>query len=62
VEFRAPLVTSAPLQRVVARLRRDVATLGADRYLAPDLEAAARLVADAEIATATGQALPALSV
>jgi histidine ammonia-lyase len=61
VEFRAPLVTSAPLQRVVARLRRDVATLGADRYLAPDLEAAARLVADAEIAAATGLPLPDLS-
>jgi histidine ammonia-lyase len=61
VEFRAPLVTSAPLQRVVARLRQEVATLGADRYLAPDLETAARLVADAEIATATGLALPSLT-
>ncbi len=35
VEFRAPLVTSAPLARVLARLRQDVATLGEDRYLAP---------------------------
>jgi histidine ammonia-lyase len=61
VEFRAPLVTSAPLQGVVARVRREVATLGADRYLAPDLEAAARLVADAEVAAATGLPLPDLS-
>jgi histidine ammonia-lyase len=30
----------APLRAVVARLRADVATLGEDRYLAPDIEAA----------------------
>ncbi|MBR0658953.1 histidine ammonia-lyase [Roseomonas oryzicola] len=61
VEFRAPLVTSAPLSKVVARLRRDVATLGEDRYLAPDIEAAARLVAEGAIAGAAGLPLPALS-
>lgn len=61
VEFRAPLVTSAPLRQVVARLRRDVATLGEDRYLAPDLEAAARLVAEGAIAGAAGLPLPVLS-
>ena len=61
VEFRAPLVTSAPLSKVVARLRRDVATLGEDRYLAPDLEAAARLVSEGAIAGAAGLPLPALS-
>ena len=44
IEARAPLVTSAALQRVLARLRADVPTLGADRYLAPDIEAARRLV------------------
>jgi histidine ammonia-lyase len=61
VEFRAPLVTSAPLRAALARLRRDVATLGDDRYLAPDLEAAARLVADGEIVRAAGVAMPELS-
>jgi histidine ammonia-lyase len=61
VEFRAPLVTSAPLRRVVARLRQDVATLGEDRYLAPALEAAARLVAEGAIADAAGLPLPALA-
>lgn len=61
IDFRAPLPTSAPLQKVVARLRQDVETLGEDRYLAPDIEAAARLIATGEIARATGLALPELS-
>jgi len=61
VEFRAPLVTSAPLRKVLARLRREVATLGEDRYLAPDLEAAASLVADGAIAEAAALPLPALA-
>ncbi|MGB8814625.1 MAG: histidine ammonia-lyase [Paracoccaceae bacterium] len=61
IDFRAPLTTSAPLQRVVARLRQDVATLGDDRYLAPDLAAAARLVAVAALTDATEIALPVLA-
>lgn len=60
VEFRAPLTTSAPLQRVVSRLRVDVATLVDDRYLAPDLNAAARLIASGELAAAAAIPLPAL--
>ncbi len=60
IAFRAPLKTSAPLARVIARLRRDVATLGEDRYLAPDLEQAARLVASGEIAAAANITLPGL--
>jgi len=60
IEFRGPLATSAPLARAVARLRRDVATLGEDRYLAPDLETAGRLVAGGEIAMAAGVKLPEL--
>lgn len=44
VEFRAPLATSAALQAVIARLRQDVAPLDQDRYLAPDLVAAATLI------------------
>ncbi|WP_168733060.1 histidine ammonia-lyase [Aliigemmobacter aestuarii] len=61
IEFRAPLTTSAPLRAVLARLRLDVATLGTDRYLAPDLEAAARLVAGGAITEACDLPLPALS-
>jgi histidine ammonia-lyase len=60
VEFRAPLKTSPPLQATLARLRKDVATLGEDRYLAPDLESAARLVASGALAQAAGIPLPTL--
>jgi histidine ammonia-lyase len=60
VEFRVPLVTSPPLQRVLARLRNDVATLGDDRYLAPDIEAAFQLVCSGAILDATGIKLPEL--
>ena len=60
VDFRAPLPTSAPLQAVVACLRQHVATLGDDRYLAPDLAAAAALIGDGSLAAAAGIALPVL--
>jgi histidine ammonia-lyase len=58
IEFRAPLQTSAPLQAALARLRNDVATLGDDRYLAPDLAAAAALIGSGALANATGLSLP----
>ena len=58
IDFRAPLPTSAPLQAVVARLRQDVATLGDDRYMAPDLAAAARLIATGALTTAAAIPLP----
>ena len=61
IEFRAPLQTSAALQAVVARLRRDVPALGEDRYLAPDLTAASLLVGSGELAAASGLTLPQLS-
>ncbi len=61
VEFRAPLQTSKPLQAVITRLRLDIETLGADRYLAPDLEVAATLVASGAIAQAAGVDLPELA-
>ncbi|UWQ01700.1 histidine ammonia-lyase [Aliiroseovarius crassostreae] len=60
VEFRAPLLTSQPLQAVLARLRRDVETLGADRYMAPDIEAAARLVTTGALVRACQTDLPEL--
>ncbi len=44
IEARAPLATSPRLQAVINRLRAEVATLGKDRYLAPEIEAVARLV------------------
>ena len=60
IDFRAPLLTSQPLQAVVARLRKDVATLGDDRYMAPDLAAAARLIAIGALADAAQVPLPSL--
>jgi histidine ammonia-lyase len=60
VGFRAPLVTSAPLQGVIARLRDDVPALVDDRPMAPDIDAASRLVAQGAIASAAGLPLPTL--
>lgn len=54
VEFRAPLATSQPLQAVIAELREHAPRLEEDRYLAPDLEAAAALVASGAVVQATG--------
>jgi histidine ammonia-lyase len=58
IDFRAPLTTSDTLQRVVTRVRQDVATLGEDRYLAPDLERATRMIASGEIVTAAAIDMP----
>lgn len=61
IDFRAPLTTSDTLQRVVARVRTEVATLGEDRYLAPDLERAAVMIAKGDIIAAAGVDMPELS-
>ncbi|GAB4384515.1 histidine ammonia-lyase [Albidovulum sp.] len=58
IEFRAPLRTSAPLAAALARLRARVPRLTADRYLAPDLEAAAALVRDGSLVAAAGRPMP----
>ena len=60
ISFRAPLKTSIPLGQVIVRLRQDVAVLGDDRYLAPDIEIAAHLVASGAIANAADVKLPQL--
>jgi histidine ammonia-lyase len=44
IEFRAPLKTSESLSACISRLRQDVPTLGSDRYLAPDIEQASKLI------------------
>jgi histidine ammonia-lyase len=54
IEARAPLETSAPLRDAVARLREVVPSLGADRYMAPDLEAAAALLREGALVRAAG--------
>ena len=45
VDFRAPLTTSPELSKAIATLRTVVPVLEEDRYMAPDLAAAATLVA-----------------
>lgn len=46
VDFRAPLTTSRPLQGVQSLLRSQVANYDKDRYFAPDIERATRLIAN----------------
>jgi histidine ammonia-lyase len=56
VEFRSPLITSPVLTRVISRLREDVASMGEDRYLAPDIEAASSLIRSRAIIETVGEA------
>ncbi len=49
VEFRSPLQTSQPLRQVIASLREQVPTLEDDRYLAPDIAIAGKLIGSGEI-------------
>ncbi len=51
VEFRAPLNTSKALQQVIDLLRQTVPTLGDDRYIAPDVENATKIVTSGAIIT-----------
>ncbi|WP_348721562.1 histidine ammonia-lyase [uncultured Candidatus Puniceispirillum sp.] len=51
VEFREPLKTSLPLQKVITTMRETVAPLAEDRYMANDLEVAASMIADGELLT-----------
>ncbi|WP_299695064.1 histidine ammonia-lyase [uncultured Tateyamaria sp.] len=60
VAFRAPLRTSGPLQQVVAHLRASVDGVKEDRYLAPDLEAAARMVQSGDLPRSAHVPLPEL--
>jgi histidine ammonia-lyase len=59
-EFHAPMKSSAPLERVRARLREAVPMLDHDRHLAPEIAAAADLVRSGAIAAAAGVRLPEL--
>ena len=58
IELRSPLVTSAPLSSAIARLRQDVGSVVDDRYMAPDLVAAADLVHSGELAAPVYDLLP----
>ncbi|MGX0904817.1 histidine ammonia-lyase [Roseovarius sp. MBR-79] len=54
IEFRAPLTTSPRLQAAIAALRAEVAALGPDRYLAPDLDRAAGMIRSGALIAAAG--------
>ncbi len=54
IGFRAPLRSSGPLEGALAALRAVSPPLTIDRYLAPDIEAAASLVACGDLARAAG--------
>lgn len=54
IEFRAPLPTSARLQSAMAAIRAVSPAVTQDRYLAPDIAAAAALVRAGTLVTATG--------
>ena len=55
VEFRAPITTSEPLQRVMKTIRDRVAALEDDRYLADDIATVEKLVSDGSIIAALGE-------
>ncbi|MFK7750928.1 MAG: aromatic amino acid lyase, partial [Sedimentitalea sp.] len=61
VEFRAALTSRKPLQSVLSTLRTHVQSLIKNRFLAPDLETAAQLVAHGSPLRATSQPFPELS-
>ena len=62
VEFRQPRWRQAShSESVMTRLRQDVETIGEDRYLAPDLEAAKALVASTAIILSSNVDLPGLA-
>ena len=58
IEFRAPLKTSSTLQGAMAHIRAAVPTVTDDRFLAPDIAAAAELIASG--AMTEGLTLPEL--
>jgi histidine ammonia-lyase len=57
VEFHRPLAPSAPLAEAVRRLRTEVAHLDQDRYLAPDIAAAKRLLGSGVVGDLAGAPL-----
>jgi len=59
-DFHAPLVSSPALEEARGRIRADVPTLTEDRYFAPDMAAATRLVTSGVLARSTSLALPSI--
>ena len=61
-DFHLPMRSSAPLERVRACLRAQVPHLDQDRYLAPDIAAAAQLVRAGAITAAAQVDLPRIDI
>jgi histidine ammonia-lyase len=57
IEYRRPLTSAPRVEAAHAVLRAAVPPMPEDRFIAPDLEAAARLVADGALAEAAGVAI-----
>ena len=55
IEFRAPLLSSEPIQAVIAMLRTVVPTLEEDRYIASDIDKTSQLISSGSITRACGQ-------
>jgi histidine ammonia-lyase len=55
-DFHAPLLSSAPLERLRTRLRREVPRLDDDRYFHADIAAATSLVSGGAVIDAVGEA------
>lgn len=60
IEFRAPLKTSVYLSDCISCLRQVVPTLNSDRYLAPDIEKAAKLIVSGVLLDRTPSSIPEL--
>jgi histidine ammonia-lyase len=57
IEFHRPLKSSATLERIVARVRSKVSHYAADRFFAPDIEAAKALVTAGAFRDLLGEAV-----
>jgi histidine ammonia-lyase len=60
IEFHRPLRTSGHLEHVHAQLREQVAPYDADRFFAPDIEAARRMVVNGELSASCKELFAAL--
>jgi histidine ammonia-lyase len=60
IEFHRPLTTSSHLEHVHALLRERVPAFEEDRFFAPDIEAARRMVVDGELSAACKELFAAL--
>ncbi len=60
IEFHRPLTTSSHLEHVHAQLREKVAPYDADRFFAPDIEAARQMVVNGELSASIKELFVAL--